>query len=31
MKHIQSLNKPLCTHKGGHKQEFGLQNLIKDD
>ena len=31
MKHIQSLNKPLCTHKGGHKQEFGLQNRIKDD
>lgn len=31
MKHIQSHNKPLCTYKGGHKQEFGLQNLIKDD
>lgn len=31
MRHIQSLNKPLCTHKGGHEQEFGLQSLIKDD
>lgn len=31
MRHIQSLNKPLCTHKGGHEQEFGFKNLIKDD
>lgn len=31
MKHIQSLNKPLCTYKGGHEQEFRLQNRIKDD
>lgn len=31
MRHILSLNKPLCTHKDGHEQEFGLQNLIKDD
>lgn len=31
MRHIQSHNKPLCTYKGDHEQEFGLQNLIKDD
>lgn len=31
MRHIQSHNKPLCTHKGGHEQEFRFQNLIEDD
>ena len=29
MKHIQSLNKPLYTHKGGHEQNLGFKTSLK--